>query len=60
MLYLFLSHIDYTIYAYHKSSAIIFYCINKTRFVSFFVYKRQSRDRFIIRLKTVDKVLITL
>ena len=60
MLYLFLSHIDYTIYAYHKSSATIFYCIKKTRFVSFSVYKRQSRDRFIIRLKTVDKVIITV
>ena len=36
------------IYAWGKRSATICYCINKTQFVSFFVYRRQSRDRFRI------------
>ena len=31
-----------------KSIAVIFYRISKTQFVSFFVYRRQSRDRFRI------------
>ena len=35
-----------------KSSATIFYWINKTWFVSFFVYKRQSLDHFRIMILT--------
>ena len=34
------------IYRWGKSSAVIFYRINKARFISFFVYKGQSRNRF--------------
>ena len=36
------------IYTWGKSSVVIFYRINKTRLVSFFVNRRQSRDRFRI------------
>ena len=36
------------IYTWGKSSAVLFYRINKTLFVSFFVYRRQSRDCFRI------------
>jgi len=37
-----------------KSSAVIFYCLNKTQFVSFFVYTRQSWDCFRIVVNVVS------
>ena len=38
------------IYTWGKRSAVIFFCMNKTRFISFFVYRRQSLDGFRIHV----------
>ena len=43
-------HVVNKIYAGGKSSATMFYRINKTRFISFFVYRRQARDRLRLRI----------
>ena len=47
-----------------NESAVIFYRINKTRFV-FFVFRRQSRDRFRIKkppesVYSVPNILVTV
>jgi len=45
------------VYTWGKSSAVIYKQINKIQFVSFFVNRRQSLDRFRIYLKVAVCIL---
>jgi len=47
------------VYPWGKSSAVIFYWINKTRFVSFVMYMRQSRDRFRMLIRINVRCLLS-